>query len=233
METFTITPGADNCVLEIIEDGTSSGAFNGAANFIDHQTAPIDHDFDLEAIFGGVEITVVLGADDGDTGTPEDAAIQNSATTGSGWRAYLTDSSFNVAAGTFIKEGVHGESVLIPEDIPGATPCNARYIVIQYLDVDGWLKPADDQLDLNFNMTDQFVEGLYDADAHVLELVADNGSISVDPTGTAAVGDNRYIYTSDSSVVLVPTPDVGWNFHGWRLDGAGNDPTLTVVMSSR
>ena len=121
METFTITPAAGNCVLEIIEDGTSSGAFNGAANFIDHQTDPIDHDFDLEAIFGGVEITVVLGADDGATGTAEDLVIQNPAN-GSGWRAYLTDSSFNVAAGTFIMEGDHGGSFSIPGGYSRSNP---------------------------------------------------------------------------------------------------------------
>ncbi len=201
-ETFTITPDADNCVLEIIEDGTSSGAFTGSANFVSHQTAAIDEDFDLEAIFGQVEITVVLGADDGATGTAEDLIIQNPAN-GSGWRAYVN----SIAPANLIAQGNHGDSFSIPGDIPLASPCDARYIIIQYLDADGWLKPANDLLDLNFNMTDQIVEGLYDADSHVLELVATNGSITVDPIGTTAVGTNRYIYTSDSSVVLVPVPD--------------------------
>ncbi len=226
-ETFTITPDPGNCVLEVIEDGVSSGAFNGAVNFVDHQTAPIDNDFDLEAIFGDVEITVVLGADDGATGTAEDLFIQNPAN-GTGWRAYVN----SVDPANFIAQGNHGGSFSIPGDIPGANPCDARYIIIQYLDADGWLKPVDDLLDLNFNMTDQIVEGLYDADAHVLELVADHGSISVDPIGTTAVGDNRYLYTSDSNVELVPVPEVGWYFHGWQGDATGSVQPLTVVMSS-
>ncbi len=226
-EIFTLTPAADNCVLEVIEDGVSSGAFSGAVNFVTHQTNPIDHDFDLEASFGDVVITVVLGADDGATGTAEDLIIQDPAN-GSGWRAYVN----SVAPANFIAEGGHGEFFSIPGDIPLATPCDARHIIIQYLDADGWLKPADDVLDLNFNMVDQMVEGLYDADSHVLELVANNGSISVDPVGTIAVGDNRFIYASDSSVLLVPTPDVGWEFYGWRLDAGGTDDPLTVVMST-
>ena len=228
-EDFLIQADTGNCVTDLEIDGSSVSAFvSDTANWNNNTytffNVTVSHR--LNAVFGSATITVNLGANDHATGTSDDLYIQDSGASGSGWRAYKADSGFNYSDSDLIKEGVHGESFSLPAD----TPCDTRYIVIQFLEVDGWLRPSDIHLDLSNGFVDQTVEGLYDASSHVLTLVSQHGTISIDPTGTQAVGDNRWIYPANTTVELTAVADPGWFFQSWKQDASGTNQQIDITM---
>ena len=229
---FAIAADGGQCTTDLKIDGVSQGAFKtGEDNWSSESyTFPaVTDNHTLEAIFNTATVTVYLGADDGATGTDEDHYIQTNANTG--WRAYKTDASYTVSSANLIKTGKHGDSFSIPGDTGGS--CDERYFVIQYFDLDGWLKPADTKLDLQNAFKNQTVQGLYDANSHQLTIIADpaKGSVTVDPVGDPG-GDNIYIYSADTSVkvqAIANTAD-GWLFQGWQQDASGSTNPLTITM---
>ena len=226
-ESFLLTADADNCVADLIVDGTSQGTFiseNDNWNGDTYTFANVADNHTIEAAFAGATITVNMGADDGKTGSDDDLFIQDSAQSGSGWRAYQANASY--VKGTLIKAGVHGETIVLPTD----TPCDTQYIVIEFLDVDGWLRPADIELNLEGNFTDQVVEGLYDKDTFVLTVIVDNGMVERDPVGETAVGVERYSYPAGTDVKLTAVADPDWYFQTWEQDASGTDPVYTITM---
>jgi type IV pilus assembly protein PilY1 len=225
--SFSMTADSGNCVTDVIVDSTSIGPFiSDNANW-DGDSYTFNNVVDnhaIEAQFGSAEITINLGADDGQTGSTYDLFIQDSMQSGSGWRAYTADASYNI--GALIKTGVHGETI----SIPGDTSCDTQYIVIEFLDVDGWLRPANIQISLQNNLTDQVVEGLYGANSHVLTIVSTHGVVTLDPVGSPAVGVERYIYPTGSTVNLVAVADPDWYFQLWQGDASGTNQNFTITM---
>ena len=229
---FSIAADGGQCTTDLKIDGVSQGAFKtGEDNWSSrsYTFAAVTDNHTLEAIFDTATVTVYLGADDGATGTDEDNYIQSNPNTG--WRAYKTDSTYTVSSANLIKTGKHGDSFSIPGDTGGS--CDERYFVIQYFDLDGWLKPADTKLDLQNAFRDQTVQGLYDANSHLLTIIADpaKGSVTVDPAGDPG-GENIYVYNADTNVIVraIPNTAEGWYFQTWLQDAAGTTNPLTVTM---
>ncbi|MCP4338729.1 MAG: hypothetical protein GY799_07520, partial [Desulfobulbaceae bacterium] len=226
-ESFLMTSDGGSCVTDVIVDSTSLGSFIGENNNWDGETYTFTNVTDNHAIesqFGSASITVNIGADDGQVGSADDLFIQDSIQSGSGWRAYTSDSSYTL--GALIKSGVHGETI----SIPGDTSCDTQHVVIEFLDVDGWLRPTNIQIDLQNNFIDQAVEGLYGANSHVLTVITTHGMATRDPVGEAAVGVERYIYPTGSTVDLVAVADPSWYFQLWQGDASGTNPDYTINM---
>ena len=58
-----------------------------------------------------------------------------------------------------------------------------------------------------------------------------NGTVSSDPPGINCGSDCSKEYTECPGVLLIATPDEGWNFAGWSGGGcSGNNETCTVTM---
>ncbi len=226
-ETFLMTADGGQCVTDLIVDSASIGAMIAANDNWDGDSYSFNNVSDnhtIEAQFGTATITVNLGADDGQTGSDDDLFIQNNGQSGSGWRAYYSDAAF--VKGALLKSGVHGETI----SLPGDAACNTQYIVIEFLDVDGWLRPADIEIDLNNNFADQLVEGLYDKNSYVLTVIVTNGTVDRDPVGDPAVGVERYIYPAGTDVDLTAVADPDWYFQNWQEDASGTDPAFTISM---
>lgn len=230
-ESFTLTADGGSCVTELEVDGNALG---GYASDTDNYTGNThtfsnvtDSTHSILARFGNATVTVLLGADDGATGTDEDLYVQSHS---NGWRAYKADASSNKIDATPFKAGVHGGSFSAPGDTGS---CDVRYILVEFLAIDGWQKPADILIDLQNNFIDQQVTGLYDADSHVLSLTATNGTISRSPEGDTWVGQNQYIYPQNTTVTLSAAGKAGWYFSLWKGDigsATATDPSITVIM---
>lgn len=226
-ESFLLTADSGECVSDLVVDGFSVGTFIAANDNWDGDTytfANVEDNHTIVAAFDSATITVNMGADDGQSGSDDDLFIQDPAQSGAGWRAYEANASF--AKGALIKTGLHGETIVLPTD----TACDTQYIVIEFLDVDGWLRPADIEIDLEGNFTDQAVEGLYDKGTYVLTVIADNGGVDRDPVGDTAVGAGRYSYPAGTDVDLTAVADPDWYFQTWQQDASGSDPAYTITM---
>ncbi|QQG65913.1 PilC/PilY family type IV pilus protein [Desulfobulbus oligotrophicus] len=226
---FTFAPGSGSCVTQVEVDSTAIGPFDGDSNRTGHTFPSVTADHALDVKFGSATITVLLGADDGADNTEGDQEVQQRGE----WRAYVTDSNYTYAttAVPFKSGGRHGESFSVPGDT--GSGCDTRYLVIEFIAVDGWRTPNRIELDLNEDFSDQQVTGLYDKDSYVLTIVSTNGSVVRDPLGVTAIGDQRYIYQEGEKVDLNAVADAGWFFHRWNGDIDGADPVdafITVTM---
>ena len=162
-ETFTIgDAAASQCLLELQLDGENVGTFDDTSgnHWSDiNYTIPdaIEEPHTLTAVYGtSPVVTVNISASD-----PGDTIDIRDTSSGSGWRAYRADAAYN-QVGAFFASGRHGDEFSLP--------CDTRYVLIEFLDVDGWLKPEDIQLDLQYDFHADTLEGIYDKDAHVLTL---------------------------------------------------------------
>jgi hypothetical protein len=165
-ETFRID-STTGCLLGLYLDGNNVGGFAAGSNNWsgdDYTIGNVSSDHTLMAEFGSATITVNIAASD----AGDDIDIQDPSS-GSGWRAYVTDSTFN-PVGPVIKTGKHGDTFTLPDDAPSPS-CDSRFILIQFLDVDGWLKPEDIQLDLQYDFHDKTETGIYDSDKRILNFV--------------------------------------------------------------
>jgi type IV pilus assembly protein PilY1 len=228
-ESFTFTADSDTCVTDVVVDGTSLGGFASTNDNYTGNTysfAAVTASHTLVASFGSASITVLVGADDGAVGTDDDLYVQ---THSPGWRAYKADASYNRIGAAF-KEGNHGDAIAIPGDV---SSCDAQYIVVEFLNIDGWQTPADININLQKNFLDQQVTGLYDADSHVLTVTANNGTVTRDPEGEAWVASNQRIYPQNTSVALTAASSAGWYFSLWKGDigaATATDATISVTM---
>ena len=228
-ESFTFAADSDTCVTDVVVDGTSVGGFVAASDNYTGNTysfPSVTTNHTLVASFGSALITVLVGADDGAVGTDDDLYVQ---THSPGWRAYKADASYN-KIGTAFKTGEHGETISIPGD---TSSCDAQYIVVEFLNIDGWQKPADININLQNNFINQQVTGLYDADSHVLTVTANNGTVTREPAGEAWVTDAQHVYPQDTSVALTAHASAGWYFSLWKGDigsATATAATITVTM---
>ena len=162
-ESFDIGgAAADECLLELQLDGVNVGTFDDTSDghwTTVNYTIPdaIVEPHTLTAVYGvSPVVTVNISASD-----PGDTIDIRDTLSGSGWRAYRADALYE-PIGAFFANGRHGDSFTLP--------CDTRYVLIEFLDVDGWLKPEDINLDLQYDFHTDTVEGIYDKDAHVLTL---------------------------------------------------------------
>ena len=122
------------------------------------------------------------------TGSDADLFIQGSSSS-AGWRAWRLDAGGTKLDAAAFKTGGHGDTI----NIPGDTSCDTQYILIEYLTIDGWMTPAPSTVNLQNNFRNQDVEGLYDANSHVLTVISTNGSVTRNPVGDQTVGVERYL----------------------------------------
>lgn len=226
-ETFSFTPDVGStCVTDLQVDGNPVGAFSGTTNYSGntYTISNVTTNRTIAATFGAATVTVLLGADDGATGTDDDLYVQ---THSSGWRAYVTGSGYSTSGITPFKTGTHGQTFSVPGDTGG---CNARYIVIEFLAIDGWQTPNRIQLDLNTNFISQQVTGLYDRNSYVLTIVSPNGVVTRDPEGEASIGEQRYIYPQGTVVTLGAAGNAGWYFSLWKGDIGGATATSGTIQ---
>ncbi len=224
VESFRIDADSTQCVTDLLIDDSSVGAFASASDNWDGNTYTFSSVVDnhkVEGRFETAEITVSIGADDGATSTADDVLIQAEAS----WRAYVADAAYT--PGALIKTGAHNEKFSLPAD----ASCDTQYVVIQFLAVDGWLKPSDIHLNLHNAFHDQIVEGLYDRTSHILTIVATHGVVNRDPEGDSHVVANQYIYPADSSVALTAISDPSWFFQLWQGDASGSVSPVNVIMN--
>jgi len=142
-----------------------------------------------------------------------------------GWRAYIADSSYNTIGSPF-KTGTHGQTFSTPGD---TGTCDARYIVIEFLAMDGWQTPSRIPLDLQNSFNDQQVNGLYDKDTHVLTIVSNNGVVSRSPDGDPTTGSQRYLYAQNTVVTLGAAGNAGYSFSLWKGDIGGATATSDTI----
>ena len=226
-ETFLFTADdAATCVTDVRIDGTSSvGAFKTGTNNYTGDTytfSNVTANRTIAATFGTATVTVLLGADDGATGTDDDLYVQGHS---NGWRAYIADSSYNTIGVPF-KTGTHGQTFSTPGD---TGTCDARYIVIEFLAMDGWQTPSRIPLDLQNSFNDQQVNGLYDKDTHVLTIVSNNGVVSRSPDGDPTTGSQRYLYAQNTVVTLGAAGNAGYSFSLWKGDIGGASATSDTI----
>jgi|GEM_PF-3392786 len=227
--TFEFAADSGYCVTDLLVDGISQGAFTGDDNLEDDSfTFPsVTTDHQIDVFFGQVNITVEMDVSDGQVDSEADLLIQ-SASSSAGWRAYRADASFSYDEATdLIKSGKHGDTISIPGD---TGTCDSPYIVIQFLDLDGYLKPDAIEIDLSSSFEDITVSGSYDKDSFILTLVLENGSVVLDPAGSPATGTDRYVYAADEVVSLTAVPDPDWFFQNWSQDASGTDAAITITM---
>lgn len=220
------------CLTELLIDNSDVGVFTTGTTYRHNTTytfPTVTTDHSIEAKFvDATTITVELQSDDGSSGSSSDLFIQDAGQSGSGWRAYVSDGAGN--PGTFIKSGTHGGTI----ELPLETPCDTRYILIEYLNVDGWLRPGDFEVDLQNNFQDQTVTGFYDANSHLLSLNLSNGTVIIDPEGEPGVTADSYIFIADTTITLTASPDAGWFFQGWQgtvatiADISNNEITVSM-----
>ncbi len=82
----------------------------------------------------------------------------------------------------------------------------------------GNANPLTVTMDANKTITANFSQ-----DAFTLTVIAEHGSVAKNPLLLS--------YTLGASVVLTPTPEIGYTFTGWSGDATGNDNPLTVLMT--
>lgn len=233
-ETFRFDAGSGACVADVRVDNTTSlGAFiTGSTNYTGntYTFSNVTDNHAIAATFGKATVTVLLGADDGATGTDDDLYIQ---THSNGWRAYVTDSGYSTSGLTPFKTGTHAQSFSVPDDTSSVGGCNVRYVVIEFLTMDGWQPPNRIPLDLHNSFTNQQVTGLYDKDSHVLTIISPNGTVTRSPDGDAAIGAQRYLYSQGTDVALGAAANAGWYFSLWKGDigaATATSSTITVTM---
>lgn len=230
-EVFSLSAGGgDTCTTNLVVDGVPMGGFIGttSTNYHLHSYTftNVTDNHTIAATFGNATVRVLLGVDDGINGSDADLYVQAHG----GWRAWKADSAFGkINPATPLKTGVHGDTF----SVPGDTDCDTRYILIEFLGVDGWLAPSPVYLDLQNNFVDQDIEGLYDADSYVLTIISPNGLVTLNPLGTPTVGTQRYIYTRNTVVDLIGDALPPWYFYRWLGDIDSADPfnpTISVTM---
>ena len=232
-ETFQFVAGGGTCVADIKVDGTTSlGGYISTNNNYTGDTYTFTNvldDHTIEASFGTAAITVLLGADDGETGSSADLFIQGSSSS-AGWRAWRSDASSNKLDASAFKTGGHNEKI----NIPGDTPCDTQYILVEFLTIDGWMTPAPVLVNLQNNFKDQDVQGLYDANSHVLTVVSTHGSVTRDPAGDQTVGVERYLYPQGTVVQLTAHATAPYMFSHWQGDLPATvtptNATITLTM---
>lgn len=223
METFLFTADAGACVADVKIDGaTSLGGYVGSNNNYTGDTYSFGYVIDnhtIEASFATAAIRVLLGADDGATGSDADLFIQGSSSS-AGWRAWRLDAGGTKLDAAAFKTGGHGDTI----NIPGDTSCDTQYILIEYLTIDGWMTPAPSTVNLQNNFRNQDVEGLYDANSHVLTVISTNGSVTRNPVGDQTVGVERYLYPQGTVVQLSANANPPYMFSHWQ----GDFPTTVI-----
>ena len=229
METFLFTADAGACVADVKIDGaTSLGGYVGSNNNYTGDTYSFGNVIDnhtIEASFATAAIRVLLGADDGATGSEYDLFIQGT-NSGTGWRAWRLDAGGTKLDAAAFKTGKHGDKI----NIPGDTSCDTQYILIEFLTIDGWLTPPPVTVNLQNNFINQDVEGLYDANSHVLTVISTNGSVTRDPLGDQTVGVERYLYPQGTVVQLSAHATPPYMFSHWQGDlPATVTPTNAVI----
>ncbi|NLX20030.1 MAG: hypothetical protein GXY53_12240, partial [Desulfobulbus sp.] len=224
---FSFSADSGRCVTGVHVDGTSIGGFSGDTNYDQNEYtfSNVTANHTLAADFGTAIMTVLLGADDGADGTDADLHVQQFG----GWRAYVTGPDHNTNGIEPFKTGTHGESFSVPGDTGSFGGCNARYIVVEFLTMDGWQTPNRVRLDLNDDFRNQQVIGLYDKDSYVLTIVSPNGTVFREPEGEPAIGQQRYLYGQGTEVELSAAPEPGWYFSLWNGDIGGATPTNSVI----
>ncbi|MCP3892118.1 MAG: hypothetical protein GY702_25090 [Desulfobulbaceae bacterium] len=228
--SFEFTSDSGNCVVDVTVDGTSLGAFGSLADNWDSNTYTFNSvvkDHTIDVSFDNVAITIEMDVNDGKVDSDADLLIQSSSSS-AGWRAYKTDASFNYDEVTdLIKSGKHGDTISIPGD---TTTCDSSFFVIQFLELDGYLKPDA----ININVSDSFENktylGSYDKDSYILTIVTENGSVIREPEGTEATGTNRFFYSANEIVTLEAVPDADWFFQSWTQDVSGTVKIVTIKM---
>lgn len=226
-ETFSFTPDdGSTCVTDLQVDGNPVGAFSGTTNYSGntYTISNVTTNRTIAATFGAATVTVLLGADDGATGTDDDLYVQ---THSNGWRAYVTGSNYSTSGLTPFKTGTHGQTFSVPGDTGG---CNARYIVIEFLAMDGWQTPNRIELDLNTNFVSQQATGLYDKNSYVLTIVSPNGVVTRTPEGEASIGEQRYLYPQGTVVTLGAAGNPNWYFSLWKGDLGGAIATSDTIQ---
>jgi len=232
-ESFQFTKGAGTCVVDVIADGVSKGAFKGVNNNYDgdvYQFNAVTTNHTIEGVFDDATITVKLASMDGD---PTRTAFIQSAASGSGWRAYrASDSAGTKLDAAPFKTGTNNQTFSIPGDIP-TTPCDTQYILIEFLSVDGYVSPSQYVVNLGLGFKDQLVEGLYEPEAQILTVVSSNGNVTLSPEGAAAVGVQRYLFLRNTVVQLSASGTPPWMFSLWQGDigsATAANPIINLTM---